>query len=37
MSRSVATVVKDCGTVGNTVDKLKNEINDMKKRLAKVE
>ena len=37
MSRSVASVVKDCGTVGNTVDKLKNEINDLKKRLAKVE
>ena len=37
MSRSVASVVKDCGTVGNTVDKLKNEINELKKRLAKVE
>ncbi len=32
MSKSVASVVKDCGTVGNTIDKLKSEIYELKKR-----
>ena len=37
MPKSVASVVKDCGTVGNTVDKLKSEINQLITRLSKLE
>ncbi len=37
MSRLVASVVKDSGTVGNSADKLKNEITELEKRLHKLE
>ena len=37
MTKAVSSVSKDSGTIGNNVDKLKNEISELKKRLLKVE
>ena len=37
MTKLVASVVKDSGTVGNNADKLKAEITELKKRLHKLE
>ena len=36
MTKAVSSVSKDSGTIGNNVDKLKNEISELKKRLIKV-
>ena len=37
LTKSVAPVRKDGGVVGNNVEKLSNEVNEVKKRLTKVE
>ena len=37
MTKTVASVSKDSGTIGNNVDKLKHEITELKKRLVKLE
>ena len=37
LTKVVVTMRKDGGTVGNKYDKLSNEVNEAKKRLAEVE
>ena len=37
LTKSLAQVRKEAGTVGNKNDKLSSEVNDLKKRLSKLE
>ena len=37
MTKSVSSVAKDSGTIGDKMDQLKNEVNELKKRIVKLE